>query len=336
MPRLLSAADICNRARPRERGAPVDKLSGWSGPASFNKNQIGNRTCMSPADHLLDGPLIEFFQLVPGGLSPRRSDKSVGGVIPARALRYCEAITSASAFGWYVFLPVPFKVVWDGHDMLWTHPGVDEWLSLTRDGVQYPGFSDQFDQWAPADLRGFSPPFLTPSIQPGQLQIWTGCIAKTAPSWNLLVRGVANLSHSQSYHMLEGIIETDHWFGPLFDNVRILKTDVPIEFRSDMPFLQVQPVRKETYSDKLLQNYTVKDIDALSTADWDSFRRTVVVPNTDRDSKPGRYAVSVRKGAHGTATHAASTEAGRQGVTAEAAGSERIHAAGQPAAKSPY
>ncbi len=182
-----------------------------------------------------DTPLAQFFQLVPDGLPPRRADKSVGGVIPARALRYCEAITSASAFGWYVFLPMNFKVVWDGHDMLWTYPGVDEWLPLTRDAVQYPGFREHFDRHAPADVRGFSPPFLSPSIQPGQLQIWTGCVAKTAPGWSLLVRGVANLSKSPSYQMLEGIIETDTWFGPLFDNVRLLKTDVPIEFRSRRP-----------------------------------------------------------------------------------------------------
>ena len=253
---------------------------------------------MPISDRAPNGPLIEFFQLVPGGMPPRRADKSVGGVIPARALRYCEAITSASAFGWYVFLPLSFKVVWDGHDMLWTYPGVDEWLPLTRDAVQYPGFSRQFDEAAPADVRGFSPTFLAPSIQPGQLQIWTGCLAKTAPGWSLLVRGVPNLSHSQSFQTLEGIIETDHWFGPLFDNVRILKTDVPIDFRSDIPFLQVQPVRKETYSDKVLQNYAVRNMSELDTADWDSFRRTVVVPNTVADRKRGQYAVSVRKAAH--------------------------------------
>jgi hypothetical protein len=245
------------------------------------------------------GPLIEFFQLVSGGMTPRRADKSVGGVIPARALRYCEAITSASGFGWYVFLPLSFKVVWDGHDMLWTYPGVDEWLPLTRDAVQYPGFSQQFDQAAPPDVCGFCPPFLTPSIQPGQLQIWTGCIARTAPGWSLLIRGVANLSRSQSYQMLEGIIETDHWFGPLFDNVRILKTDIPIEFRSDVPFLQVQPVRKETYSDKMMQDYAVRDMKEFSAADWDSFRHTVVAPNTVPDRRRGRYAVAVRKAAHG-------------------------------------
>jgi hypothetical protein len=110
-----------------------------------------------------------------------------------------------------------------------------------------------------------------------------------------LVRGVANLSHSLSYQMLEGIIETDNWFGPLFDNIRILKTDMPIQFRSDIPFLQVQPVRKEVYADKLLQNFNVKDLDELSADDWEAFHRTVVTPNIAPDRKRGQYAVAVRK-----------------------------------------
>ena len=253
-------------------------------------------------------PLVEFFQMVSGAEPPRRADKAVGGLIPARALRYCEALTSASAFGWYVFLPMRFKVVWDGHDMLWTYPGVDEWLPLSRDGVQYPGFREAFDRSAPPDVRGFAPPFLTPSIQPGGLQVWTGCIAKTAPGWSLLVRGVANLSHSPAYQMFEGIIETDHWFGPLFDNVRLLKTDVPIEFRDDVPFLQVQPVRKEIYVDKFLQNFAVKDLSQLSAENWEAFRGTVVAPNTTADRKRGQYAVAVRKQAAHTAARPSVSE----------------------------
>lgn len=257
----------------------------------------------------VDGPLVEFFQMVPNGAPPRRADKSVGGVIPARALRYCEAITSASAFGWYVFLPLSFKVVWDGHDMLWTYPGVDEWLPLTRDAVQYPRLDQHFDRFAPDNVRGFCPPFLAPSIQPGQLQIWTGWMARTAPGWSLLVRGVANLPRGQSYQVLEGIIETDNWFGPLFDNVRILKTDVPIEFRTDVPFLQVQPIPKEIYADKLLQNFAVKDIAELSPQDWEAFHATVVVSNTTPDRKRGQYAVRVRKqSAHLKSSAAAAAE----------------------------
>jgi hypothetical protein len=120
-----------------------------------------------------------------------------------------------------------------------------------------------------------------------------------------LVRGVANLSHSLSYQMLEGIIETDEWFGPLFDNIRILKTDVPIQFRSDTPFLQVQPVRKEVYADKLLQNFSVKNLDELSTDDWQAFHRTVVTPNITPERKHGQYAVAARKrAAHPTAVTA--------------------------------
>ena len=214
---------------------------------------------------------------------------------PSAALRYCEAITSASAFGWYVFLPINFKVVWDGHDMLWTYDGVDEWLPLSRDAVQYPNFRATFDESAPPDICGFSPPFLSPSIQPGGLQVWTGYIAKTAPGWSLLVRGVANLPQALSYQMLEGIIETDHWFGPLFDNIRFLKTDVPVEFRTDVPFLQVQPVRKELYTGNALQNYAVKGLADLSAENWDAFRQTVVAPNTAEERKRGQYAVSVRK-----------------------------------------
>jgi hypothetical protein len=255
-----------------------------------------------------NGPLVEFFQIVPNSNPPRRADKSVGGVIPARALRYCEAITSASAFGWYVFLPIAFKVVWDGHDMLWTYEGADEWLPLTRDAVQYPNFGEMFDRSAPPELRGFSPPFLAPSIQPGGLQVWTGCIARTAPGWSLLVRGVANLPQALSYQMLEGIIETDNWFGPLFDNIRLLKTDIPVEFRTDVPFLQVQPIRKDIYADKIMQNFAVKGLAELSAENWEAFRRTVVAPNRDPERKRGQYAVSVRKQAAHSAVRMSTVE----------------------------
>ena len=92
----------------------------------------------------------------------------------------------------------------------------------------------------------------------------------------LLVRGVANIAKSLAYEGFEGIIETDHWFGPLFTNLRIIKTDTPIEFRCDIPFLQVQPVPKEVYADKFLRNFVVKEMHELTAQNWAQFRRTVV------------------------------------------------------------
>jgi hypothetical protein len=64
-----------------------------------------------------NAPLIEFFWLVSNGRPPQKADRSVGGTIPTRAFRYCEAMTSASGFGRYVFLPINFKVMWDGQDI---------------------------------------------------------------------------------------------------------------------------------------------------------------------------------------------------------------------------
>lgn len=250
-----------------------------------------------------DLPLVEFFQVTPNSQPPCRADRAVGGTIPARALRYCEALTTASAFGWYVFLPIDFKVVWDGHAMLWTYDGVDEWLPLSRTGVQYPQLSQHFDEIAPSEARGFAPPFLTPSLQPGGLQVWTGWIAKTAPGWSLLIRSVANLPKSPAYQMFEGIIETDTWFGPLFSNLRLVKTDTEIEFRTDVPFMQLQPVRKEFCADKFLRNYAVKGLEDISAENWKAFHRTVVAPNIDPERMPGHYAVSVRKQSrHGAAS----------------------------------
>jgi hypothetical protein len=115
---------------------------------------------------------------------------------------------------------------------------------------------------------------------------------------------VANLPQSLSYQMFEGIIETDQWFGPLFNNVRILKTDVPVEFRTDVPFLQVQPVRKEVYAGNAMQNFSVKGLEDLSAENWEAFGHTVVRPNIAPDRKRGQYAVSVRK----QAAHAGSAK----------------------------
>ena len=77
---------------------------------------------------------------------------------------------------------------------------------------------------------------------------------------------------------------------------------IPVEFRSDVPFLQVQPVRKEFYAEKFLQSFAVKELGQLAPDNWEAFHRTVVVPNTSPERKRGQYAVSVRKqAAHATA-----------------------------------
>ena len=241
-----------------------------------------------------DDPIVTFFRFVPEARMPMRADRAAAGTMPTRAFRHCEAMTSASAFGWYVFPPITFSLMWDGgSEIFWTFKGEDAWFPLRK--AQFPGFADYFDERAPADLKSFSPSFLAAFKEPGVVQIWSGLIARTAPHWSLLVRSPANLARSQGYENYEGIIETDRWFGPLFTNVRLTRTNVPVEFTEEYPFLQVQPVHRSTYGSALDRFEVVSELGNLSPDDWGSFRNTVVRPNVDPHRMRGQYAVDSRR-----------------------------------------
>src|SRR5215475_143280 len=240
------------------------------------------------------GPLATFYRLIPQCRLPMRADRAAAGTMPTRAFRYCEAMTSASAFGWYVFPPINFSLLWDGGaDVFWTYKGEDAWFPLKK--VQFPGFATHFDELAPADAKGFSPPFLAAFKEPGVVQIWSGLVARTAPGWSLLIRPPANLARSQGYENYEGIIETDRWFGPLFTNVRLTRTNTPVEFNDEYPFLQVQPVPRVGYGGALDSFELVADLGEWGSTDWQAFRATVVQPNVDPHRQRGNYAVDARR-----------------------------------------
>ena len=239
--------------------------------------------------------LVIFHRLIPTARLPQRADRSAAGSLPTRAFRYCEPATSASGFGYYIFPPIGFALRWDGHDMMWTWDGVGgQWFPLKS--AQFPGFRDLFDSIAPDGIKEFSPPFLGALQEPGLIQMWTGLIARTAPGWSLLVRPPANLPRSGAYEPFEGIIETDRWFGPLITNIRLTKTDVPIEFRPDYPLLQVQPIPRHAYEDATLNNYElVPELRQFSPEDWDDYYDTVVRPNVQEVRPRGQYAAAARK-----------------------------------------
>src|ERR1700761_5319913 len=123
----------------------------------------GHRT-PAPGQHL-----VSFHRLIPNARMPQRADRSAAGSLPTRAFRYCEPATSASAFGYYIFPPISFSLQWDGHDMLWTWEGAPDCYPLKS--AQFPGFREQFDAVAPAEIREFSPPFLGALQEPGLVQL---------------------------------------------------------------------------------------------------------------------------------------------------------------------
>jgi hypothetical protein len=239
-------------------------------------------------------PLVSFHRFIPSARLPQRADRSAAGSLPTRAFRYCEPATSASGYGYYIFPPISFSLQWDGRDVMWTWEGAGTWLPLRS--AQFPNFRDLFDQMAPEEIREYSPPFLGVLQEPGLIQIWTGIVARTAPGWSLLVRAPANIARSGTYELFEGIIETDRWFGPLITNLRLTKTDVPIDFRADFPLLQVQPLPRQAYEDATLNNYElVPDLAQLTPEDWDDYYDTVVRPHVQEVRPRGQYAAAARK-----------------------------------------
>jgi hypothetical protein len=239
-------------------------------------------------------PVLRFYRLIGEARLPQRADRSAAGTLPTRAARYCDAVTTAAGFGWYVFAPMDFSLLWDGADIFWTWPGHERWLKL--DSAQFPHMCEQFDAVAPEHLTGCAPPFLTALPEPGLVQLWTGMIARTAADWSLLVRAPANLPAPGGFVLYEGIVETDRWFGPLFTNLRLTRTDVPVRFRRDMPLLQVQALPRAVYADAMLEDVAiVDDLAKFAEADWSDYHRTVVGPMLAPGRVLGQYAVAARR-----------------------------------------
>lgn len=242
-------------------------------------------------------PLVEFFRLVPQTRMPKRAERSAAGFLPSRAMRYCDALTSATGYGYWVFPPLTIRLIWDGEQVSWSYGDSEEWypLSATDSGaVQYPDFGGLFDEVAPDYLGGYAPPFLTALPELGGVQIWTGLLAKTRPGWSLNVRAPVNLPGAPGIVAWEGLVETDIWFGPLFSNFRLTRTDSPVVLRANVPFLQVQPVPQAAYRDDVLGDFACREADQVSADDWSRLSK-VLLPNPDWEARQGEYAVTVRK-----------------------------------------
>ena len=224
-------------------------------------------------------PVVVFHRFIPQARLPQRADRSGAGSLPVRAFRYCEPLTRAAAFGYYVFSPIEFSLLWDGYGVSWSYSGGDGWMPLGA--AQFPGFSQYFDERAPAAIKGFAPPFVSAVQEPGLVQVWSGLVVRTQPGTSLLLRSPANLPHPGGYEVYEGIIETDRWFGPLFTALRLTRTNQPVTFNVDYPLFQVQPLPRDVYADGTLNQYElVPELDQLSEADWSGYYDAVVRPQT--------------------------------------------------------
>ncbi len=212
-------------------------------------------------------------------------------------MRYCDALTSATGFGYWIFPPMDLRLLWDGEQIFWSFGEDETWLPLSATdsgAVQFPGYADVFDETVPEFLRGYSPPFLTALPEQGGVQMWTGLLARTRPGWSLSIRPPVNLPGPPGIVVWEGIVETDIWFGPLFTNFRLVKTDTPVQIRAYWPFLQVQPIPQLAYREENLAAFACREASELSDSAWQDLGK-ILLPHPDKAERQGLYAVTVRK-----------------------------------------
>lgn len=239
-------------------------------------------------------PLIEFFRAIPNARMPVRADKSAFGSIPVAAYKYCEPLTVATGYGWYIYSPIDFALVWDGSETLWTYEGEEAWYPLST--AQFPNYQDIFDSVAPDYARGFSPLFVSDSPRRGIIQIWSGLFVRTAPDWSIKIRPIVNYPASKSFALYEAIVETDQWFGPLFINIRLEVKNRPIRFSRDSPLFQVQLISRQSYAQSTYDQCVLHEEPlAFGEREWRAYERTLIVPNKAAVREHGAYARGARK-----------------------------------------
>src|ERR1700748_1622591 len=100
-------------------------------------------------------PIVRFHQLTSCGRPPIRADRSSMGTLPMRAVQYCEALTSATSFGWWLFTPIDLELLWDGDEIFWRCDQAPDWMPL-QPSAQLPNYVDEFDAVVPDALKGCS------------------------------------------------------------------------------------------------------------------------------------------------------------------------------------
>ncbi len=264
-----------------------------------------DRTQKPDSTHQAADPVITFFKAYPETLPAMSADRSALGTIPAQAYQYCEAMTTASAFGWYAFPAADLQLWFDGVDIYRAHG--DEWHRLASE--QLPGMEHWWNPNCPDHLADMAPPFVTSLGIPGYLQIWSGLLVSTRKNWSILVRPLANAQKSNQLFCFEGIVETDHFQpAPLFINLKLLVTNTIINISAHEPLFQVQPLHRDCYSRDTLnasdhRNISMDQPDSagMTDLDWGGFQKTIrsADPGNDMHSA-GQYATTTRKRARKT------------------------------------
>jgi len=247
----------------------------------------------------MNTPDIKFFRYYKSARSPQHADQTANGSIPVRAYRYCEALRLGCGWGYWLFPPLTFSVVWDGHQIVWKSLESESWTPL-QDSVHFPGFPDDWNSNCPDQFKDYCPPFLTSLPESGFLQVSLGVIAQTKPGWLFYMRGAANMMGTSHAIPMSAMVDSEAYaFGPLFMNFRLTQTNIPITFLADVPLVQLSILPRTLLDEKDKKSLPLSDMSDWNSDIWTGYDQTIVDPTKRPNRKFGEYAVRARKSAKG-------------------------------------
>jgi hypothetical protein len=236
--------------------------------------------------------MTTFFRAIHNVPPVRIATRDAAGSLPIRAQRHCDAAAIASSFGWYVYPPICFSLERHHTGIACHLDGYGKAFMIPPTGaIQFPHHATVFNEAAPRPLQGRSMPFLTGLPELGMLQIWTGYFVRTCPETSLLIRPPANVCGEEPpiHFTYEGIIETDHYFSPIFTNVRLPKSG-KVSFSIDRPIVQVQPLSRRTYASTATSYNEIDKLSDWTAAEWRDYETVV-----SRQEGFAAYAVAARR-----------------------------------------
>ena len=194
---------------------------------------------------------LKIWRCHPHGVRIIKAEKTLNNTANAAANKWCGPYNYANMAGWWIFPPSDIDILWHGENRF-THkelsPYQNEEVPLVQSLIRP---SDQCDteKWCPSH-QGRSK-FTWGAVEPGVIQIWTGCVFQTPPGWCLHIRSPIN-TVPQPYHVMEGVLETDWMQYDIWINLVVDKKDELIQLRRDQwpPLAQIVPIRREVYDEE--------------------------------------------------------------------------------------
>ena len=243
--------------------------------------------------HLPSDCPVRFFAGMPDIHPPKRAEATLGGAASHRASLYCQPFLLANSFGWYVNPPLDIDLRWDGAEVKWRSADLDPW-SVLETYVNVQNFL-YLAQHAPNDTRRLlNVPWLAVGPEPGIVQLWTGLFVVSEPGWCTLVRGLVNSRRDPNYDVLEGIIDTDWWLGPMVFPIQIRRTDQIIRIRKQTPIVQLQPIHRACLSDATLPDtMETKTVDDWSAEEWQRYKSSMELK--ENTARHGTYRAESRR-----------------------------------------